>query len=106
MVHTLQWHRGGRGGSLPAIEAGLRLLLRLAAPVTAAGGGASAAPAHRLFTLNAIPRLAQVDWGFRASVLPHSAQAPSTSMCTCLRVQAGCWLDQGRPLPSWLLNAT
>lgn len=53
----LQWTRGSRS-SLPMVEASLRLLLRLAAP--AAGGAASAAPAHRLFVLNAIPRLAQV----------------------------------------------
>ncbi len=52
-----QWTRGACSG-LPTIEAALRLLLRLAAPALGAGGGASAAPAHRLFILNAIPRLA------------------------------------------------
>ncbi len=54
-----QWTRGARSG-LPTIEAALRLLLRLAAPALGAGSGTSAAPAHRLFILNAIPRLAQV----------------------------------------------
>jgi hypothetical protein len=49
-------HQRGPGPALPVLEAGLRLLLRLAAP--AADG--SPAAAHRLFVLNAVPRLAQV----------------------------------------------
>jgi hypothetical protein len=49
-------HQRGPTAALPVLEAGLRLLLRLAAP----GPDGSPAAAHRLFVLNALPRLAQV----------------------------------------------
>lgn len=56
MLHSPLQHQRGPTAALPVLEAGLRLLLRLAAP----GPDGSPGAAHRLFVLNALPRLAQV----------------------------------------------
>lgn len=67
-------------GTVVAAEAALRLLLRLAAP-GGLGGAAAAAGAHRLFVLNAIPRLGQVMLMMMRRLLPSGTQLSRTQSC-------------------------